>query len=73
MLFCAFSCAFCCAFSAFFVPFFVHFFVLFVVLFCALFVSACAVLAVGTYAISYASMKFCDLGFRWAQGLEFKI
>jgi hypothetical protein len=40
--------------------------VLFFVLFLCLLV---LVFAVGTYA----SMKFCDLGFRWAQGLEFKV
>ena len=51
-----------CAFCAFFVFFFVLCFVLFLCL-------LVLVLAVGTYA----SMKFCDLGFRCAQGLEFKV
>ena len=48
---------------AFFVLFF---FLCFLALFLCLLV---LVLAVGTYA----SMKFCDLGFGWAQGLGFKV
>ena len=42
------------------------FFLCFLALFLCLLV---LVLAVGTYA----SMKFCDLGFGWAQGLGFKV
>ena len=49
-----------------FLIFFLVFFLCFLALFLCLLV---LVLAVGTYA----AMKFCDLGFGWAQGLGFKV
>ena len=63
---CFFWCFFLCFFLCFFVLCFVLFWCFFFLLFCALFVSACAGFG-GWYL--YAPMKFCDLGFGWAQGL----
>ena len=65
-------CFFCAFFFCVFLFFFGAFLIFFVFFLCFLALFLCLlvlVLAVGTYA----SMKFCDLGFGWAQGLGFKV